>query len=186
MKSIFYLVAIMLLVSGCSYKNEAINLESYKAQYTGPIAKEKKSVYVKVVQDIRKDKRSIGYTQNDGEKMTTLYSEVDFVKRYKKGLGYAFNIAGFDTETKNASLVIEVNIKKIELVYNNKNFDTNLKGTLIVEVIIQKGNKTITHNFRQQASKWIKPSFKSKDLEPFLYTLFVDNINDIVSKLTEY
>ncbi len=81
-------------------------------------------------------------------------------------------------------MVVEIYIKDIEMIYNDKNFDTNLKGEIEIEVIVRKGADVITQNFRQKGSKWIAPSFESKDLEPFLYTLFADSIDQIVSRLT--
>lgn len=188
MKKIVYFVVLVLLVGGCSYKNESINLQSYKAQYIGPTAKEKKSVYLRFVQDTRADKRSIGYSLKDGEKLTRFYSDVDFADKYKEGLGYALNIAGFNTDVnaEDASLIMEVYIKNIELTYNGKIIDSNLKGEIDIEVKIIKDEKVITQNFRQKRTDWIKPSFNSKDLEPFLYTLFLDSVNDMVSRLTRY
>ncbi len=53
-----------------------------------------------------------------------------------------------------------------------------------VQVIIKRGDKISTLNFKQKSGKWISPSYNSKDIEPFLYKLFSDSINDIVSKLT--
>lgn len=186
MKILSGLVIVVLFMGGCSYKNEAINLQSYKAEYSGPIVKEKKSVYLKVVKDTRVDKRSIGFNQKNGVNLARLYSEADFVDKYRKGLGYALNIAGFSTDVKNenASIVLEVYINNIELIYNNKKLDSNLKGIIEIKVIVFKDGRVITQNFRQKGSTWIKPSLSSKDFEPFLYTLFEDSINDIVAKLT--
>ncbi|MDA3908448.1 MAG: hypothetical protein PF437_05125, partial [Sulfurimonas sp.] len=62
----------------------------------------------------------------------------------------------------------------------------NLKGEIELEVIIKKGNETITQNFKPSASKWIGPSYRSKDLEPFFNELFSDSISNIVSRLTGY
>lgn len=188
MKKLFYFIIIALLLGGCSYKNEALTLASYKAEYNGPILKENKSVYLKSVQDPRIDKRSIGYYVKNDEKSVRLYSDVNFSDKYEEGLGYALNIAGFKTDENalDASLIIEVSIKKIELIYNDKVLDANLKGEIEVEVIITKGTEVITQNFRQKGSTWIKPSYNSKNLEPFLYTLFSDSIDDVVAKLTQY
>ena len=188
MKSLFYLLIVALLMGGCTYKNEALNLDSYKAEYAGPISKNKKSVYLRWVKDVRVDKRSIGYLLQNGEKLTTFYSNVDFADKYKEGIQYALNIAGFttDVDAQESLLVMEVYIKDIELVYNDKNFDTNLKGEIEIEVIIRKGEETITQNFRQKGGKYVLSSNNSKDLEPFLYTHFSDSINDIVSRLTRF
>lgn len=188
MKNLFYLLIVALLMGGCTYKNEALNLESYKAEYKGPISKDKKSIYLRWVKDVRTDKRSIGYLVQHGEKLTNFYSNVDFADKYKEGIEYALNMAGFQTDinANPASLIMEVYIKDIELVYNDKNFDTNLKGEIEIEVVIRKNEETITQNFRQKGGKYVLSSNNSKDLEPFLYTLFSDSINDIVSRLTRF
>jgi uncharacterized lipoprotein len=188
MKSLFYLFAVVLLISGCSYKNEAIKLSSYNAEYAGEISKDKKTVYIESIKDARVDKHNIGYVLKNSEKSVELFSNSDFEKKYKDGLNNALRMAGFKTslEADKALLIMNVSIKKVELVYNDKSFDKNLKGEIEIEVIIKKGDETITQNFKPSASKWIKPSYTSKDLEPFLNELFSDSINSIVSRLTRY
>ncbi|WP_373034538.1 YajG family lipoprotein [Sulfurimonas sp.] len=187
MKSILYLVAVVVFLGGCSYKNESINLSSYNAEYTGEISKEKKSVFIESVKDVRVDKRTIGYILKDGIKTINLFSTEDFAKNYKDGLSSALRIAGFKVGSgSNADLVMSISIKNIELIHNDKTFDKNIKGEIELEVIIKKGNETITQNFKPSASKWIGPSYRSKDMEPFLNELFSDSINSIVSRLTKH
>lgn len=40
-------------------------------------------------------------------------------------------------------MVVEVYIKDIEMVYNDKNFDTNLRGEIEIEVIVRRGADVI-------------------------------------------
>ncbi|WP_415396354.1 YajG family lipoprotein [Sulfurimonas sp. CS5] len=188
MKNLFLIVATMFVFSGCSYKNESLMLSNYDAQYTGELSKDKKSVFIESIKDIRVDKRSIGYVLKNNKKAHELYSTEDFAKKYKDALEVALRIAGFEnsTEQSDAKLVMNVNIKSIEFIHNDKNFDKNLKGTIELEVTIKNASSTITQNFSQVASKWIKPSYRSKDIEPFLNEVFSDSINNIVSRLTKY
>lgn len=188
MKNLVYLVVIGLLVGGCSYKNESITLESYKADYAGEVVKDKKTVYLSIVKDTRMDKRTVGYVEENDQKLLTLFSDTDFSAKYREGLGHALNLAGFNTDTSadDAYLSVEVYIKDIKLIHNDKSFDENLKGTIEIEVVVKKGTEIIKQNFVQKAGKWISPSYSSKDLEPFLHTLFSDSINNIVSRLTRY
>ncbi|MFT7003980.1 MAG: putative lipoprotein YajG [Sulfurimonas sp.] len=187
MKNTLYLLAVVVFLGGCSYKNEAINLSSYNAHYTGEILKEKKTVLIESIKDVRVDKRSIGYILKNSVKTTTLFSNANFEKKYNDGLSSALYMAGFkEGAEQEADLVINVNIKNIELIYDDKSFDKNLKGKIEIEVIVKKGKETITQNFSPSASKWISPSYSSKDLEPFLNELFSDSISDIVSRLTNY
>lgn len=188
MKNLLYFVVIALFFGGCSYKNEAIALQSYKADYAGETSKDKKTVYLGLVKDMRTDKRTIGYVVKKGEKSVRLYSDVNFADKYKEGLGYALNMAGFNTDVDSnaASLVVEVHIKDIKIIYNDKNFDQNLNGEIEIEVIIRRGTEVITQEFKQNSGKWIAPSYDSKDIEPFLYTLFSSSINEIVSRLTKF
>ncbi|MBU0720204.1 hypothetical protein KJ877_02555 [bacterium] len=185
MKNLVYLLLGALFFGGCSYKNESISLESYKADYNGAIAKENTSVYVTAVKDMRSDKKNIGYTLKNGKKDLLLFSDADFAKKYKEGLGYGLSIAEFNTNVSqnDADVLLEIRIKKIELVYHDKSFDENLKGEIEIEVVVKKGRTTSTQNFKEKAGKWIAPSYSSKDIEPFLYTLFSDSINNIISKL---
>lgn len=186
MKHLFFMAMALLLFSGCAYKNEALSLESYKAEYTGPLVRDKKTIYLRTVKDLRAQKNIIGYVDQKSTSSIKFFSNENFAEKYAEGLGYALNLAGFNTDaTKSeASLVAEIYIKDIELVYNDKNFDANLKGEIEIEVIVRKGDEVITQNFRQKGSKWIAPSYNSKDLEPFLYSLFADSIDQIVTRLT--
>jgi len=185
MKKLNYLLMLILMLGGCSYKNNPIALEPYKADYAGKNVQNKTTVFLSEVKDMRKDQRSIGYVLEDSKKTVTLYSEDNFKQKYKNGLGYALNIAGFNTNiSKNdASIIVEVFIKDITLVYTNETFDENLKGQIVVQVVVKEGQKVLTFNFKQKSSKWITPSYNSKDIAPFLHELFTDSINDVVSKL---
>ena len=188
MKYLLFIAMSLLLFSGCAYKNEAIALDSYKAGYTGPLSKDKKTIYLRTVKDLRANKSTIGYIDQKSATAINFYSNENFAEKYAEGLGYALNLAGFniDASTQEASLVVEVYIKDIEIIYNDKNFDTNLNGEIELEVIVRKGDDVITQNFRQKGSKWMAPSNNSKDLEPFLYTLFSDSIDQIVTRLTRF
>lgn len=185
MKNLLFFCFSLLLFSGCTYKNEALFLEPYNAQYAGPLAKNKQTVYVRIVKDLRSDKQTIGALLNNGKVLAPLSSNIDFEKRYHEGLLSALKLAGFDTDSTSraAHLVVEVYVKDIDIVYNDKNFDTNLKGEIEIEVVIRRESEVITQNFRQKGGKWMKPSFESKDLEPFLYELFTDSIDQVVARL---
>lgn len=187
-KLIYLLVAAALFMGGCAYKNQAVTLHAYKGEYAGEIAPKNKTVYLRSVKDMRANKRTVGYMMKDGARYQSYSSDIDFANKYREGLGYALDIAGFHTvsNANDASLIMDVVIKNVEIVYNDKNFDKNLKGELEIEVILDRGQKTTTQSFRQKASKWIAPSYDSKDIEPFLYTLFADSINDIASRLTNF
>jgi len=188
MRNFIYLLVAALFIGGCSYKNEAIELPAYKGEYTGENAKNKHAVYLRSVKDMRADKRSIGSIMANDKKEDSFFSNADFTERYTKGLRYALDIAGFNTVSNvdDAALIMDVNIRKVEINYTNKTFEANLVGELDIEVVITRGKKVTSLNFRPKSSKWISPSYGSKDIEPFLYTLFSDSINEITSKLTTY
>jgi len=188
MKHLIFAALALLIMSGCTYKNEALNLDSYKAEYKGPLTRDKKVVYLKTVKDLRAKKNIVGYVDQKSANTINFYSNENFAEKYTEGLGYALNLAGFNTDatSNEANLVVEVYIKDIELIYNDKNFDANLLGEIEIEVVIRKGDDVITQNFRQKGSKWIAPSYNSKDLEPFLYSLFADSIDQIVTRLTRF
>lgn len=188
MKNLFLLLVVALFVGGCSYKNESIELQSYKADYAGAVSQENKSVHVSLVKDTRGDQRTLGYVLDNGVKTVALYTDVDFEQKYREGLGYALRIADFkiqDVPTED-SLILEVYIKDVQLIYNGNKLDENLKGEIEIEVVMKKGAEVITQNFREKGGRWITMSHKSKDLEPFLHTIFTDSINNIVSRLTKY
>lgn len=188
MKNFMYLLIVSLLAGGCTYINEPIELAAYKGEYTGTVAKDNKSIYLRSVQDLRADKKVIGYTLVNTKKDVSFYSDIDFAGRYTKGLRYALDLAGHKivSNENDADLILDASIKKVEIVYDDKTFESNLKGSLEVEVVITRGNKTTKQTFKPKASKWISPSHKAKDIEPFLYTLFSDNINQITDQLANY
>lgn len=188
MKNLFLIIVAMFIFSGCSYKNESLMLSNYDAQYTGELSKDKKSVFIESIKDIRVDKRSIGYVLEKDKKVHELYSTEDFAKKYKDALEVALRMAGFEssTEQSDAKLVMNINIKSVEFIHNDKSFDKNLRGVIELEVTIKRGESTVTQSFKQEASKWIKPSYRSKDIEPFFNEVFSDSVNSIVSRLTKY
>jgi len=187
MKNGIYLLAIALIMGACSYKNEPIKLQPYEANYNAPIAKNKKALFVQAVNDNRANKQTIGYALEDGKKKISFFSNEDFQKKYKDALLYALNISEFNTNVSqnDATEVITVNINNLELIHTDKSFDENLKGELAVELVVKKGATTTKYNFTQKAGKWISPSHNSKDVEPFLATLFKDSIDAVVAKLAE-
>lgn len=188
MKNVIYLLVTALFIGGCSYQNKAIELPAYKGEYSGQHTKGTKAVYLRSVSDMRADKQSIGSILANDKKEDVFFSDADFADKYAKGLRYALDIAGFQTvsNANDAAMVIDVSIKKIEINYTNKTFEPNLIGELDIEVVVTRGQKVTTLNFRPKSSQWMSPSYTSKDVEPFLYTLFSDSINEIASKLTEY
>nr|WP_321268370.1 YajG family lipoprotein [uncultured Sulfurimonas sp.] len=187
MKSIFYLFVVLVFLGGCSYKNESINLSSYNTQYTGENSKENKTVNIVSVNDVRVDKKTIGYLLENGNKTLKFYTNDNLEKKYRDGLNTALYMAGFkEALDAKADLSVSVNIKNIELIKDDKSFDKNLKGQIDLEVIVKRANETITLNFKPSASKWIASSYSSKDLEPFLNEMFSDSITEIVSRLTRY
>lgn len=188
MRNLFLIFVTVFVFSGCSYKNESLTLSNYNAQYTGELSKDKKSVFIESIKDVRADKRSIGYVLESGKKAHELYSTENFEKKYEDSLHIALRMAGFENsmQQSDAKLVMNVSIKSIEFIYNDKNFDKNLKGKIELDVTIKNGASTITQSFKEESSKWIKPSYSSKDIEPFLNEVFSDSINNIVSRLTRY
>ncbi|MDP2076482.1 MAG: hypothetical protein Q8N01_07245 [Sulfuricurvum sp.] len=186
MSKLYSLVAVIVLMTGCSYKNEAIELSSYKTQYIGQTTQDMSTASLSSVTDIREDKTSIGYVEANGQVTTKLYSYVNFADRYRDGLARVLKVAKFNlvNNPTDANTKIDVKIKDIQLIYNDTNkFDENLKGKIIVELTLTKADKVNVLTFTQKQGIWIKPSYTSKDVEPLLDALFTDSINDIVSKL---
>lgn len=187
MKKLYSLVAVVVLMSGCSYKNEAIELSSYKAHYLSNTTEDRNNISFLSVTDIREDKTSIGYVQVNDKVDIKLYSNVDFAGRYTEGLTKVLTAAKFNlvNNAAGANTKIDVKIKDIQLIYNDTDkLNENLHGKIVVEVTLTKADKVNILTFTQKQGMWIKPSYTSKDVEPFLNTLFTDSIDDIVSKLT--
>lgn len=186
MNKLYSLIAVVVLITGCSYKNEAIELSSYKTQYLGQTAQDANTVALSSVTDVREDKTSIGYVEGNGKVTAKLYSYVNFADRYREGLTRVLKVAKFNLVNNplDANAKIDVKIKDIQLIYNDTNkFDQNLNGKILVEVTLTKADKINVLTFTQKQGTWIKPSYTSKDVEPLLDALFTDSIDDIVSKL---
>jgi uncharacterized lipoprotein len=188
-KNLVSIVVAAFILGGCSYKNEAISLSSYKSQYKGTVSADHKTVVLSSVSDDRADKLNIGFVQADGKPTIKLFSYEDFAAKYKEGLTNALKAAqvNLDDNGTTAAMKVDVKIKNIDIVYNDtKKFDENLHGKIVVEVTITQGDKITVQTFTQDQGIWIQPSYKSKDYEPLLYTLFASSINDIVSKIATF
>ena len=186
MKKIYCLLAVVVLITGCSYKNEAIELSSYKSDYLSKTIVDRNNISFLTVTDIREDKTSIGYVLVNDKVDTKLYSHVDFAGRYTEGLTKVLKAAKFNlvNNPADANTKIDVKIKDIQLIYNDTDkLNENLHGKIVVEVTLTKADKVNVFTFTQKQGIWIKPSYTSKDVEPLLNTLFTDSIDDIVSKL---
>lgn len=179
-------MVIVLLSTGCSYKNEAIELSAYKLNYISKTINDRNNISFLSVTDTRENKKSIGHVLVNDKVDTKLYSHVDFAGRYRDGLTKVLKAAKFNlvNNPTDANTKIDVKIKDIQLIYNDTDkLNENLHGKIIVEVTLTKANKENTYTFTQKRGMWIKPSYTSKDIEPLLNTLFTDSIDDIVSKL---
>lgn len=187
MKNLIYLVLITFIMGACTYKNEPIALQPYKANYAGAVSQEKKSIFIDNITDKRANKNNIGYSLEDGKKKISFFSNENFEKKYKDALLYALSIAEFNTNVSEADAftIISINIREIELIKTDKNFNENLKGKIAIELVVKQGITTTKHNFTQKAGKWIAPSYKSRDLEPFLSALFSDSIDAVVTRLAQ-
>jgi len=181
------LTLLALFMGACSYVNEPLKLQPYEANYAAPVSKEKKSIYVRSVNDLRADKQNIGYAVEGGKRTRTFFTYENFSKKYADALKYALNISEFNTNVtpREASAIIDVNIKNISLVYLDKSFDENVKGEMAVELVLTQGSRTTKYNFTQKGGKWLKPSRNSTDLEPFLSELFSESIEAVVTKLVQ-
>lgn len=187
MFKLFTLITTIFLISGCSYNNEALELASYQNTYTGKTIPHDASSYLNVT-DVRNDKTSIGYMEANGQVINKLYSHVDFSSRYQEGLSRALKSAGFNLIPNGADATrkLDVKIKEIQIIYNDTNkFDENLQGKIVVEVTHIKEGKTLMQTFTEKQSKWIKPSYTTKDIEPFFHTLYSSSVNAIASKLAD-
>ena len=179
-------MAVVVLMTGCTFKNEAIELSSYKAHYLSKTTEDRNNISFLSVMDIREDKASVGHVLVNDKVDTKLYSHVDFADRYKEGLTRVLKAAQFNlvNNLADANTKIDVKIKDIQLIYNDTDkFNENLHGKIVVEVTLTKADKVNVLTFTQKQGIWIKPSYTSKDVEPLLNTLFTDSIDDIVSKL---
>ncbi len=189
MKNLFFLFIMTFFMGACAYKNEAVNLESYRATSAQVSSQTHTHLYLAAVTDEREDKTSIGTVQADKKAVAKLYSNTDFATKYEEGLKSALKMADFNVTQELTSDVchVVVKIKKIELLYNDtKKLDENLHGKIIIEMRTTHQNQIVIQTFTQEQGTWIKPSYSSKDVEPLLYKLFETSINDIVAKLTRF
>lgn len=186
MNKLYSLVAIAVLMTGCTYKNEALELDAYKVNYVSKTIDDQNTISYLSVTDAREDKSSIGYVLVNDKVYTKLYSNVNFADRYRDGLTKVLKAGKFNlaNDPADANRKIDVRIKEIKLIYNDTDkLNENLHGKIVVEVTLTKSDKVNVLTFTQKQGVWIKPSYTSKDLEPFLNRLYTDSIDDIVSKL---
>jgi uncharacterized lipoprotein len=96
MDKLYSLVAAVVLFTGCSYQNEAIELSSYKANYMSKTIEDQNNLSFLSVTDVREDKTTIGYILVNDTINRKFYSNVDFAYKYKEGLDKVLKAAKFN------------------------------------------------------------------------------------------
>ena len=179
MKNIVLIILIGVLFLGCTKRLET-NLDPYVTMYQN-----------------KKQNISVNFLGVEDKRDTTIVSTVldDGVVQEQYGVSNNIKIwyrEAFIRELKNidmyennmAMVAILVNIKKIEATYNKDRLDKkNMQAEISLELVIKKGNKTITSNIsiHQTAYKLIVSD--ASDFANILNETMQDSVSKTVSIL---
>lgn len=185
--NLFFLVALSLLISGCSFKSTTISFDEPNSIYMGDKAASR--AFLEGVSDERADKQVLGSVKNkDGAIQTLVVTSQNISQWFSVAFEKEMRAAGFAPVSKEADsdasyLFV---IKKLNTEYTQTEITgKNLRLELDIDVKIKNKNGVVTKSYRYNEQKWSKPLFASdelkKELEPFVRESVVATVKDLVS-----
>jgi len=176
-------VLFLAMLSGCAYKDRALQVEPYKADFVTAYKKALK-VYIKNIKDERENRQIVAIITNDkGDNLGYETSATDFVQWYKDALKKALEANGFQIvgSEKDADETIELSIKNILSTYNKSNLTkANLFGDIELSLTIKKGNQTIVKRIAEQLKSYTPLIADEEDFKKQIETLLNDSVRMIV------
>ncbi len=184
---VFVTIGIFLL-SGCSYKSSSIDIKPYQVSFLS-FKNTHKSVYINSFKDERTNKKIVAVvTNNDGDNLGYTTSNVNFGVWYKNALKKALNANGFImvTNPKNATFKINLVLNKLFVTFNKSELiKENLTGTISLQLIIKKGNETITKTISENISKYNGLTVSNETFQKQIEALLNDSIKLIIKNLSD-
>ncbi len=184
--SVLFILVMIFLLSGCSYKSTNISIEPYKIHFLS-FNKYAKTIYIDKFTDNRANKNIIAVvTDNKGNNLGYSTTQTNFSKWYDAAVTRALRANGFVVvnSMKNASLIISGKIKNILTTFNKSNLTKeNLTGYISLKLIIKQGNTTITKTISEHISKYNGLTVNNKDFKQEIKTLLNDSIRLIVKNI---
>lgn len=177
------MVLVLLVFSGCAYKNAPLTFSPYvpgpSAMVTG---KSVQKVYLKAVIDARQQRSIIASALNSAGQSTGYATSGTALDLWVyEGLKRGLEARGY--EVVNAPVkeakTLTVNIDEFFAQYNGALLSgENLTGTMQLTLHVKVGETTHTKRVAQSQSRWHKPITASEDFKPFLQKL----MNDVLAR----
>ncbi len=179
MKNILFIILIGVVFLGCTKRLET-NLDPYVTMNQN-----------------KKQNMSVNFFGVKDKRDTTVVSTVLDDGLVQEQYGVSNNIKiwyreAFIRELKNvdmyendlSAVTVLVNIKKIEVTYNNDKLDKkNMQARITLELVIKKGKKTITSNISIQQTAYKLTVSDASDFEDILNEIMKDSVSKTVSIL---
>ncbi len=179
MKNILFIILIGVVFLGCTKRLET-NLDPYVTMYQNK--KQNMRVNFLGVKD-KRDTTVVSTVLDDGL-VQEQYGVSNNIKIWYRE-AFIRELKNVDMYEDNLSAVaVLVNIKKIEVTYNNDKLDKkNMQARITLELLIKKGKKTITSNISIQQTAYKLTVSDASDFEDILNEIMKDSVSKTVSIL---
>lgn len=187
----FIAFLILILVSGCAYKHQALHFSSFvpKDHETSksPVLEK---VYLKSVTDNRKNPKALG-TIYDKEGLAITYASAGEDMRLwvhnalEDGLR-AKGIEIVDTVKEDAKTV-HVSLEELSARYDEGLLkEDNLQANMLLQIKITKDDTTTIKRISQGSKKWHKPIKDSAAFKPIIQDIMQDVLERTVSEVASF
>jgi|GEM_PF-2947824 len=179
MKNILFIILIGVVFLGCTKRLET-NLDPYVTMYQN----EKQNMRVNFLGVKDKRDTTVVSTVLDDGLVQEQYGVSNNIKIWYRE-AFIRELKNVDMYEDNLSAVaVLVNIKKIEVTYNNDKLDKkNMQARITLELVIKKGKKTITSNISIQQTAYKLTVSDASDFEDILNEIMKDSVSKTVSIL---
>ena len=178
MKNILLIILTAFVFLGCTKKLET-NVQPY-VTLNQNLGQDVKVSFLGV-----NDQREIKLVSVilDGEKVEKGYPlNIDVKQWYTTALTKEFENADMLSVDKKSDIRLLVNIKKIRAMYTNNTLDTkNMSANIRLELIIKKGNNTITSNIQNKQTLYKTFVFDAEGFEDIINESMKDSVSKTVS-----
>jgi hypothetical protein len=184
------IVGLVFLVSGCSYKSQALYFDPYiPKNHTVASGLTLEKVYLKSVVDLRPSPEVLGTVIDTNGNPTIHAASGEVVSLWlyealKSGLE-ARGIAVISKPQKDAKTLV-IHLEELQAQYNETLLKTdNLRASMTLKVQITKGANAITKNISQESLQWHKPIRDTAAFKPILQGLMQDVIERTVNEVSK-
>jgi uncharacterized lipoprotein YajG len=185
-QTLFVLSLVVIFVSGCSFKDGAVEFAEPRSIYMGDKAYAK--AYLAGASDDRADKKSVGVIKDrDGAKQSIALANQNMSEWLDKAFEKEMRAAGFAPVSRegDSDFSYSFSLTKLNAEYAKHELTgKNLRLEMDMTVTVKNQNGVITKKYRYDEQKWVKPLFDSeaikKELEPFMSQSVAATVKSLV------